>query len=88
LSGRDRLRARSLSKSLELGARFIREGVRSAPTVRRHMHRLLAKSVDRVHYVSAVDPETLEDVRQIAGRVLLAVAAKVGKARLIDNMIV
>ena len=39
-------------------------------------------------YLAAVDPDTLEGVREIAGRVLVVVAARVGPARLIDNVLI
>jgi pantothenate synthetase len=42
----------------------------------------------RLEYLSAVDPETLEEVRQIKQRFLLALAAHVGQTRLIDNIMI
>ncbi len=42
----------------------------------------------RIDYVEAVDDETLAPVTAIEGRILLAVAAFIGKARLIDNIII
>ncbi|HEB75109.1 MAG TPA: pantoate--beta-alanine ligase [Nitrospirae bacterium] len=50
--------------------------------------------VDEVEYASAFDPETLEDIcsRDVTiyrkGRVLLAAAVRIGRARLIDNELV
>ena len=41
-----------------------------------------------IDYVTVVDPETLEPVHQITGPVLMAVAVRIGNARLIDNMLV
>lgn len=38
-------------------------------------------------YLSAADPDTLEPLTVPAGRVLLSVAAKLGKTRLIDNVV-
>ena len=40
----------------------------------------------RIDYVAAVDPDTLADVECLDGETLLAVAARVGPARLIDNL--
>jgi pantoate--beta-alanine ligase len=42
----------------------------------------------RLDYVAMVDPETLEEVRKIKGKVLVALAAYLGKTRLIDNMMI
>jgi pantoate--beta-alanine ligase len=39
----------------------------------------------REEYAAVVDAATLEPVRAVNGRVLVAVAARVGPARLIDN---
>ena len=39
----------------------------------------------REDYVAVVDASPLEPVRTVSGRVLVAVAARVGSARLIDN---
>ena len=39
-------------------------------------------------YFAVVDPDTLERVERIDGRVLVVVAARVGPARLIDNVLI
>ena len=41
----------------------------------------------RVDYISVVDPDTLEDVADVRGGALVAVAAFVGSTRLIDNVV-
>jgi pantoate--beta-alanine ligase len=38
-----------------------------------------------IDYVSLCDPVTLEDVETVRAEILLAMAVKVGKTRLIDN---
>lgn len=42
----------------------------------------------RLDYVVIVDPETLEEKDKIKGKMLIALAACLGKARLIDNVLV
>ena len=42
----------------------------------------------RVDYIAMVDPETLEDIPRIDGPVRMALAVKIGKTRLIDNMLI
>jgi pantoate--beta-alanine ligase len=42
----------------------------------------------RVDYLRIVDPETLEDVADVSAGALVAVAAVVGPARLIDNVVI
>jgi pantoate--beta-alanine ligase len=41
----------------------------------------------RLDYFEIVNPETLEGLSEISGSALVAVAASVGKARLIDNIV-
>lgn len=41
----------------------------------------------RIDYLKVVNPKTLEDVRAVEGRALVAVAAFVGDTRLIDNVL-
>ena len=49
--------------------------------------RLAAADGVELQYAVAVDPDTLEDLDEIRGQVLVAVAARVGKTRLIDNVL-
>jgi pantoate--beta-alanine ligase len=42
----------------------------------------------KAEYVSAVDMVTLQPVAELQGEVLVALAARVGRARLIDNAVV
>ena len=46
------------------------------------------KPAAEIEYISIVDLETLKDVKKIKGRLLIALAVRFGKARLIDNIIV
>ena len=39
-------------------------------------------------YIAVVDPDTLEDVDEIKDRALVAIAARVGGVRLIDNRVI
>jgi pantoate--beta-alanine ligase len=49
---------------------------------------ILAAPDAEIDYVALVDHETLEDVNEVHGRALAALAVRVGKTRLIDNMLV
>jgi pantoate--beta-alanine ligase len=40
-----------------------------------------------IDYISAADPDTLEEVSGMASRVLISLAARIGRARLIDNVL-
>ena len=49
------------------------------------IEKALAKACDKVDYVVAVDADTLAPVKKLGPNTLLALAAYVGKTRLIDN---
>ncbi|MBW2060439.1 MAG: pantoate--beta-alanine ligase [Deltaproteobacteria bacterium] len=89
LSPEERKSARALSESLKLAQEMADQGKRAAAeilaAVRKHIE---DQPHARLHYAVLVDPETLEDVESIEGQALLALAAVVGKPRLIDNAII
>lgn len=87
LSGEERARAVAIYDAL-MGARnMIVEGERDPETVRRSMTARLARSVLEVDYAEVVDAASLRPVDTIDGLVLIAVAASLGKTRLIDNIV-
>ena len=88
LSDEERAQAISLYRSLEKARENISRGERNAGRVIAEM-RLVFEEFERValEYASVVDSETIEDIEVIEGSALIAVAARVGKARLIDNMV-
>jgi pantoate--beta-alanine ligase len=87
LDEEDRESALSLSRSFTLAERMIREGERDARTVEKAMREFIRSHprVRCIDYVSSVDPETLQSVDELREGTVIAVAAWVGKARLIDN---
>jgi pantoate--beta-alanine ligase len=86
LSAAQRQTALRLNQSLQEAQRLVSSGERRAETViaavRNH---LTAGAVDGIDYVQLCRPETLEDVSSISAPTLLALAVRIGKARLIDN---
>jgi pantoate--beta-alanine ligase len=88
LSDEERRSARSLSRSLDAARSLVDEGERDAARVERVMRDLLDRTagVD-VEYAAVVDPERFTRVERIEGPSLAAVAARVGRTRLIDNAI-
>jgi pantoate--beta-alanine ligase len=87
LSTDERRRALALSQSLRLAEEIISGGERDALVVRERMLALIA-SVGGVgvEYVAIVRDGTVDEVAQIDGPVTIAVAARVGTTRLIDNV--
>lgn len=87
LSARERQHAVALSQGLASARALLVGGERSASRILRAVRTELAcYPLVREDYVALVDAATLEPVRAVRGRVLLALAARVGRARLIDNL--
>ncbi len=85
LSPEERKDALSIYRALKKAEEMFKEGVRDAEEIRRTVRSMLKGEID---YVSVCDPETLVEIEgEIKDRALLAVAVKIGKARLIDNTI-
>ncbi len=89
LSPPERAQATILYRSLKRAESLIQSGARDAARVEREMQEMIRAVGDaELDYARVVDPNSLEAVRQIDGEVLLAVAVRFGKTRLIDNLIV
>ena len=89
LTAREKKEAAALYASLRKAEELVKSGVQDARKIIDAVKGTIAHApLVMVEYVEAVDPETLEPVKEIATRTLIAVAARVGKARLIDNSIV
>jgi pantoate--beta-alanine ligase len=85
----ERARAALLYRALRAGAEAVEAGERSAVVLEGVIRGVLAEEPSIVlEYAGVYDNITLEPVGRLAGEVLLALAARVGKARLIDNMLV
>jgi pantoate--beta-alanine ligase len=81
-----RRQAVALSRGLAEARRLLRAGERSAGKLRAAIRRIWrGYPAVREDYVAVVDARELRPVRRVRGRILVAVAARVGRARLIDN---
>jgi pantoate--beta-alanine ligase len=88
LSLAERRQALALSTALSEARSTILAGERDAARVAAALLKHLdAADGVRLEYVAIVDPDTLSGIEQIADRVLVAVAARVGTTRLIDNVL-
>jgi pantoate--beta-alanine ligase len=82
-------RAVALSRSLRLAERLVREGERDVETIRRAMlSELEAVGGIDVQYIALVADGTVTPVTSIDNPTTIAVAATIGKTRLIDNTLV
>ena len=67
---------------------MVRQGARDAGQIRRSGLRLLSReSLVQVEYLELVDPETMQPVSRIQGPVRAAGAIRLGRIRLIDNVL-
>ncbi len=89
LTGVERERAQALSRALKAAEQAAGAGERSAAAIVAAAEAELREAGIEPEYVEARDAEDLTPVAELNGRpVLVAVAAQVGSARLIDNVIV
>jgi len=89
LSVTEREDAKVISESLQYAKKLIDSGERSAQTIRSEMAGLVrSKPLVNLEYISICDNETLEELSKVDAETLIALAAKVGKARLIDNIVI
>jgi len=79
-----------LYRSLSEAADAIRSGIRSGAKIRQVMRTMLEKEmqITAIDYASVYHIDTLEDMEDLQGEVLLAGAVRMSGTRLIDNMLV
>jgi pantoate--beta-alanine ligase len=83
-----RMSALSLNKSLKTAQTLVENGLRDSAKIIDTATKLIRSHPEtEIDYITICDPETLDDVKTIDRPALMALAVKVGKARLIDNMI-
>ncbi len=86
LSHAERQQAVALSQGLAAAWILLRSGERNAQRLAAAIRREWdGYPLVREDYIAIVDPESLEPLKQVRGAALIAVAAQVGPARLIDN---
>jgi len=89
LSARQKKDAANIYKSLQTCRELIDSGTTETRQIIAEMQKILQQIPSgQIEYISIVDAETLESIDKIAGKVLAAVAVKLGPARLIDNILV
>jgi pantoate--beta-alanine ligase len=88
LSRKERRAATVLWRSL-CGARELFDGgERQAEAIRQAVRAVLAEEpLAQVEYVSVADSDTLQELEAIAGPALVSLAVRLGRTRLIDNIV-
>lgn len=90
LSREQRGQATALFGALSLAERMIHTSCTPTGEVIEAMQRYLAEHAPEgtVDYIQIVDPNSLRDVETIKGSVCVALAVRIGRVRLIDNILV
>jgi pantoate--beta-alanine ligase len=87
LRGRDRERATALHRALEAARAAVDGGERDPVRIRTAAEDALRTEGITPEYVAVVDPDSFQPVAAVNGHVLVALAARVGPTRLIDNAV-
>jgi pantoate--beta-alanine ligase len=88
LSGEERKRALCLYEALKACREKVTDGQRDANTLIDSMKDIIVRDQGQIDYVSIVDNETLEPLKTVTGRALVALAVHIGQTRLIDNLLI
>lgn len=85
----ERKAALCLSEAVKLGQSMVNEGEKCTKVILDKMIEHINKEpLAKIDYVQAVDGVTMQDVEEINGETLFAMAVYIGKTRLIDNFMV
>jgi len=89
LTAEQRRAAPVIYQALCRAQRLWRDGERNAQRLRDEVRRMLAAEplIERIDYVSVADAATLDELKTVQSRAMVSVAVKLGKPRLIDNII-
>jgi pantoate--beta-alanine ligase len=88
LQNNERSSALTLSDSLKLAQKLYSGGERKASVIINEVKKLIKKAdYTDIDYVKICEINTLNDVKEIKNRSVIALAVKVGKTRLIDNYV-
>ncbi len=87
LSQEERLQATCLHRALTCAQELLASGGKGGAELKAAMKEEVLKAPSaRVDYIAVVDPDSLDDVREVRGRAVAALAVWIGGTRLIDNM--
>jgi pantoate--beta-alanine ligase len=90
LSEKERTDAGLIYKSLVSAKRQIEQGERSPSVIVSNIERLISEKAPyaKIDYISVAHPDSLEELKVIEKRAVIAVAVFFNKARLIDNILI
>ncbi len=88
LNDEERLSALVLHQSLKLAQQLFNDGERDAGVIRRKMREMIEEQPKaEIDYISIADTNTLNELDSIKGKALVSLVVKIGKPRLLDNVI-
>ncbi len=88
LSEQEREDATVLYRALQRAKNMVESGERRANRVIATMEKMISeKPTAQIDYIAVVDTQQLEPLEQLSGEVLIALAVRFDRARLIDNII-
>lgn len=89
LSEKEREAGLALYRSLTRAEELIEQGLRKSQEVISAVEQLINQEpLVEIEYVEIVDTKEMERLEELRGEILIALAVKIGKTRLIDNVIV
>ena len=89
LNPEERKAAVVLYQALTLAQKLWSQGEKDAQTIRQQMTDLIQKQpLANIDYISIADAETLDELDKVKPPALVSLAVKIGKTRLIDNVVV
>lgn len=85
----ERKEARVLFQTLMLARESIENGEKDPELIKKLIYKTISeKKLANLEYVEIINETTLENIDEIKGDVLIALAVKFGKTRLIDNIVI
>jgi pantoate--beta-alanine ligase len=89
LNKEERKEALNLYQSLLLGKKLVLAGNKDVSNIKLEIKKSLDKNkLVRIDYIEICDPESLSPIKVVTKKVVILIAAYVGKTRLIDNILV
>jgi pantoate--beta-alanine ligase len=89
LNPEERKQAIVLYQALTLAHKLWAQGEKDAKAIRRQMTDLIQKQpLAEIDYISIADAETLDELDRVKPPALVSLAVKIGRTRLIDNVVV
>ena len=89
LGPKQRRDATCLYRVLTRAREMIENSQNSAARVTSEMRKMIRRVKGaKIEYIAIVNQDSLDDIKEIKGRVLVALAVRIGKARLIDNILI